>query len=448
MKRIYSILSLCALLVGFTHTATACDESSATQVGDVTANANGSFTIEVDVCSEYIGLEGNPYELIFTFSPASINILNFTPASYDTSYPDTYTGSANGNVLTYDGVFLPVHNAETLCNTFSITFEGEGADELSIQTNDYPSPQCTHTIALPDISRPECVLDPIKANTLIAIPLGIQGAVSEEVGGFTYAPFYDAYLMSFVGGVPPYSYSGSLSSNAVKYSLDKPNNKLTIYGPVSSTWEIIVTDSRGCTQVFPRPDHVVPVIDGETTSVYVSDYTFTPATSNSASNGAIDITPYSTQNTPAYSFTWMAPLGTPFAATEDISSVRKKTYFLSLDDGASGFLCAFILPVQSGKDEVADLSLLFDEVANTNVSIYPNPVSDKAYVNITTNEVADAMVELYNINGQKVATIFEGTLNATNQFSFSTENLSNGLYFVKTTSSTGFQDAYKIQVLK
>jgi hypothetical protein len=106
------------------------------------------------------------------------------------------------------------------------------------------------------------------------------------------------------------------------------------------------------------------------------------------------------------------------------------------------------LPVQSSKNDGDDVAFLFDDINTTSVNVYPNPVSDRAFVNITTNEECSAMVELYNINGQKVATIFDGELNATNQFEFSTENLSNGLYFVKTTSSTGFQDAYKIQILK
>ena len=106
------------------------------------------------------------------------------------------------------------------------------------------------------------------------------------------------------------------------------------------------------------------------------------------------------------------------------------------------------MPIASGKDQTENNDFLILNEILISVNVYPNPVSDRAFVNITTNEKANAMVELYNINGQKVATIFDGELNTTNQFEFSTENLSNGLYFVKTTSNTGFQDTYKIQILK
>ena len=397
--------------------------------------------------------------MIFTFSPASINIIDFTPASYQTSYPDTYTGSADGNVLTYDGVFLPVHNSNTLCNTFTITIDDCAFDELSIQTNDYPSTQCTRTIPFPDdYCDTQCVSSFIKSSTTIAIPLGLQGAVSETVDGLTYAPFYDAYRLKFTDGTPPYSYSGWTEGD-VRYNLNNQTNELTIYGPVSSNWEIVVTGADGCSKIFPRPPHVVPTLNAETLPLHIPTYDITGASSGSATDGAIDITPFTDASNPDYTYVWLSslnPSNPPFADTEDVADLAKKTYFLRLvsqgyigsDPLTEVFFCGFVLPIQSNKNEAEEVALLFDEITETSVNVYPNPVSDRAYVNISTNEECSAMVELYNINGQKVATIFDGELNTTNQFEFSTENLSNGLYFVKTTSSTGFQDAYKIQVLK
>ncbi|MGB1205058.1 MAG: T9SS type A sorting domain-containing protein [Chitinophagales bacterium] len=449
MKQIYSILTLCAaLIVGFTHTAMACDESSAEWLG-TTTEANGTYILNFEVCAEYSGLEGNPYEMIFTFSPSTVNVVNFSPASYDTSYPDTYTGSANDNVLTYDGVFLPVHNEVTLCNTFAIQVDAF-AEQVDIQTNDYPAATCTKTFLFDSTVDPICLESPMKSIMLLELPLGLQSAVSETIDGDTYAPFYDAYKLRFSGGTPPYSFSGSISSNAVKYKLNRQAGEIVIYGPVSSTWEIIVTDANDCVNIFDRPAHVVPVISGETAPLHISDYTITSASSNSAYNGAIDITPTTGLNNPSYDFLWLESLSAnaPFATTEDVSNLNKSTYYMNVNDGDANFLCAFIVPVQSNKNEVDEIALLFEDITTTSVNIYPNPVSDRAYVNITTNEAAEAMVELYNINGQKVATIFEGNLDISNQIVFSTENLSNGLYFVKTTTSTGFQDAYKIQVLK
>lgn len=451
MKKLYSILTLCAfLLVGFTQTANACDDSSAEFISAIPA-ANGDYIFTFDVCAEYLGLEGNPYEMVFTVLPATVNIVDFAPASYQTSYPDTYTGSVNNNVLTYDGVFLPVHNASTLCNTFTIRVDNCEIDEIRIQTNDYPSPLCTKSFTFEQICDNPCLESPLKSNINLAIPLGFAGATSETINGDTYAPFYDAYKIQFSGGTPPYSYTGSsLSSNAVKYKLNNQTNELVIYGPVSSSWEIVITDAEGCTETFQRPPHVVPVISGEAVPLHISSYTITPASSNTAYNGGVDITPTTGLNNPNYSYLWIDNLNatTALATTQDLSGVQKKTYYCNVNDGQANFLCAFIVKAQSNKNETEMIDMLFEDITTTSVSVYPNPVSDKAYVNINTNEEADAIVELYNINGQKVTTIYNGALNMTNRFEFSTENLSNGLYFVKTTSSTGFQDAYKIQVLK
>ena len=243
------------------------------------------------------------------------------------------------------------------------------------------------------------------------MPLGVPDAVSETIDGNTYAPFYDAYKIKFNGIMsPPYSYGGFISSTAVKYYLDKQNNELTIYGPVSSTWEVVIEDANCCQQRFQRPAHVVPIVSGTDVPLHISAYSITPASSHSATDGAINITPATSINNPNYSFSWLDSLSldAEFATTEDVSDIQKKIYYCDMSDGNENFLCAFKLPIASGKDQTENNDFLILNEILISVNVYPNPVSDRAFVNITTNEKANAMVELYNINGQKVATIFDG----------------------------------------
>ncbi len=124
--------------------ARACDESTASLTSQ-TVNPNGSITYVFNVCSEYLGLEGAPDKLRFTFSPASVVVTAFTPATYNTSTNDIYTGVASGNILLYStpSAFI-AHGSATLCNNFSITVTG---NPTSVDINTHPgyaSATCTH----------------------------------------------------------------------------------------------------------------------------------------------------------------------------------------------------------------------------------------------------------------------------------------------------------------
>ncbi|HNL08367.1 MAG TPA: hypothetical protein PKH93_12400, partial [Chitinophagales bacterium] len=123
----------------------ACDESTASLVSQ-TNNANGTITFVFNVCPEYLGLEGNPDKLRFTFQPATATVTSFSPASYNTSTNDVYTGAISGNILQYstNSAFI-AHGSVTLCNNFTITVSG-GPTSVAIDTHPgYSSAVCVHT---------------------------------------------------------------------------------------------------------------------------------------------------------------------------------------------------------------------------------------------------------------------------------------------------------------
>ncbi|RZM06415.1 MAG: T9SS type A sorting domain-containing protein, partial [Pedobacter sp.] len=73
-------------------------------------------------------------------------------------------------------------------------------------------------------------------------------------------------------------------------------------------------------------------------------------------------------------------------------------------------------------------------------TVYPNPT--KGDLNFNFSEVSltgNVTLELFNINGQKVATIFQGdaSTDSLNNIRYNASNLSNGMYITKLTTNEG-----------
>jgi len=69
---------------------------------------------------------------------------------------------------------------------------------------------------------------------------------------------------------------------------------------------------------------------------------------------------------------------------------------------------------------------------------YPNPFNNSTVIKFNLPNSGNVEITVYNINGQKVATAFNGNLNAgINNISFTSDNLSSGIYIyrVKTNSN-------------
>lgn len=82
------------------------------------------------------------------------------------------------------------------------------------------------------------------------------------------------------------------------------------------------------------------------------------------------------------------------------------------------------------------------------VAVYPNPMNDNAA--IAVNLVADnnVTVELFDLSGKKVLSVFEGNMNAgNNTVSFSAAGLNAGIY-TAVVSANGFHTTVKVAVAK
>ena len=145
----------------------ACDKSTISLISQTQSGCTSTFTIQV--CAEYNGLEGPPDILRFTFNCGVTVNAGFSPASYQSSTADIYTGVRSSNTLTYTtpSVFI-AHCCQTLCTTFTITTTGHPTS-VDIMTNDYPSSLCVKTLALNGTGAPTAVSPSICANNSVTL---------------------------------------------------------------------------------------------------------------------------------------------------------------------------------------------------------------------------------------------------------------------------------------
>ena len=131
--------------------AFSCDDASFTLINQ-TDNADGTFTYEVELCIEMLGLEGIPDWFQLEFSGGTFsNVISYSPGSVFTSGGDEYIGSlVNGNIAVRWQVqsIFPTHNTNILCNTYSITTQGQASSIFINYHDTYPS-GCTETFNFP-----------------------------------------------------------------------------------------------------------------------------------------------------------------------------------------------------------------------------------------------------------------------------------------------------------
>jgi hypothetical protein len=72
----------------------------------------------------------------------------------------------------------------------------------------------------------------------------------------------------------------------------------------------------------------------------------------------------------------------------------------------------------------------------TSAVLYPNPINERSYFDFTINYDSNVKVELYNMNGQLVGTIYTNEAKADNNYSVTIEGatLSSGMYLLKLST--------------
>lgn len=81
---------------------------------------------------------------------------------------------------------------------------------------------------------------------------------------------------------------------------------------------------------------------------------------------------------------------------------------------------------------------------------YPNPFNPTTTISFTLALPQTVTVEIFNITGQKIATVLQDqTLDAgSHNFTFDATELSSGLYIYQMRTSSGFLDTGKMMLIK
>ncbi|HTN45698.1 MAG TPA: T9SS type A sorting domain-containing protein [Flavipsychrobacter sp.] len=88
-----------------------------------------------------------------------------------------------------------------------------------------------------------------------------------------------------------------------------------------------------------------------------------------------------------------------------------------------------------------------DVTAASNLNVYPVPANDRVDIDLELQPTGKLVATLVDMSGEKIETVFDGSLkNGKRKISFSTADLSNGMYFLKIQSGALTQTA-KVMVM-
>ena len=103
------------------------------------------------------------------------------------------------------------------------------------------------------------------------------------------------------------------------------------------------------------------------------------------------------------------------------------------------------LSLHVGSSEVNDIVAPDETELRGN---YPNPFSQQTTVELALSEQADVKVRVYNVLGQKVATVADGEMDAgTHKLGWDGNSLSSGVYFVRMEAGSK-TDVHKVTVVR
>ena len=66
------------------------------------------------------------------------------------------------------------------------------------------------------------------------------------------------------------------------------------------------------------------------------------------------------------------------------------------------------------------------------IAVYPNPSNDKVYINLSENLTENLNIRLYNLSGEEVLNVYNGSYQS--NLSFSSNELTNGVYILRIIS--------------
>jgi hypothetical protein len=289
--------------------------------------------------------------------------------------------------------------------------------------------------------------------------VSLQNIEEGNTGGIS--PFYyniDEVLVE--GGSIPYNFNWD-NNGYVRYDIQYGDHDgdgiedafITIYYADNANWACTITDDVTC---GGTGELIFTNVPGATTNpiLDIDNYVITPE-SGSSSNGAITI--YVTGGTPcaapnSYTYQWAGPTTWTGAAaasggggaTETITGLPWGWYSVTVTDcsGQTTEGWYWVPRSRRGRSKVED--------ATMNLSAMPNPFSNFTTIEFQTAQDGVATVEVYAVDGKRVATLYNDLVVADELYSvqLSADNLPAGVYTVVLSTDKGERSTYKVLLTK
>ena len=117
-----------------------------------------------------------------------------------------------------------------------------------------------------------------------------------------------------------------------------------------------------------------------------------------------------------------------------------------LNDGSNWFAgCPGGSPGRAYFTPCSQVITLIPELGEVGINVFPNPFSSNLYIDMALPETAPVSIEMFDLTGRKVATIFDGTLpGREHTFAWKSDNLTGGVYFLKVLVDQASVGSWKV----
>jgi uncharacterized repeat protein (TIGR01451 family) len=289
--------------------------------------------------------------------------------------------------------------------------------------------------------------------------VSMQNVNEGNTGGIS--PFYytiDEVLVE--GGSIPYNFNWD-NNGYVRYDIQYGDHDgdgiedafITIYYADNANWACTITDDVTCGGTGEVIFTNVPGVDTNPI-LDIDNYVITPESSTS-SNGAITLyvsggTPCAAPN--SYTYQWAGPTTWTGAAaasggggaTETITGLPWGWYSVTVTDcsGQTTEGWYWVPRARRGRSKV--------EESVVAVSAMPNPFNDLTTIEFQTTQDGMATVEVYAVDGKRVATLYNDWVVADELYSvqLSADNLPAGVYTVVLSTDKGERNTYRLLLTK
>lgn len=245
-------------------------------------------------------------------------------------------------------------------------------------------------------------------------------------------------VVQFSGGIAPVDYD-VVAGTGVFISLKGPGTYQVVG---TGSWSLEASDVSGCINRVDSDDFV-----------YVSATASTPET-NLTQNGTASVTVMG--GTAPYTVEWSNGTEGSIAAaggSHTNTGLGKGNYeaLVTDADGGTALACVNVARVNSTGGRGGRGRGRKAEIADVNTFIaQPNPLSSYTVVRFNLPETSEATVNIFSLEGKKVATVFEGQAEEGQNYNVTVDasELASGVYILQLTTESGIVAHQRIVVAK